>query len=79
MSSVVKSRIEGRRSWLGREGRAFGLPPRVLALAEGSEDAFDATVAALALAGDFQGDLPAIDDITVRREGWIWGVPFVGL
>ena len=78
MGSVVKSRIEARRSWLGSDGRAFRLPAAVRALAEGSEDAFDATVAALALAGDFHGDLPAIDNITVRREGWIWGVPFVG-
>jgi Protein of unknown function (DUF429) len=78
MGSVIKSRVEARRSWLRSDRRAFALPPGVMALAEGSDDAFDATVAALALAGDFHGGPPMVNDITVRREGWIWGVPLVG-
>lgn len=78
MGAVVKSRVEERRSWLRSDRRAFGLPPGLLALAERSEDAFDATGAALALAADFHGGLPVVNDNTVRREGWIWGVPLVG-
>jgi hypothetical protein len=50
----------------------------VWADAQHSEDAFDALVAAIALARDFDGPPPAVDDAILRREGWIWGVPRIG-
>jgi hypothetical protein len=73
---LIKRRPERRRAWL--EGEGATLPAEVLASAQGSEDAFDATVAAIALARGFDGKLPGVADVTLRREGWIWGVPFVG-
>jgi len=75
MGPLVKRRPERRRAWL--EGEAAALPAEVMASAQRSEDAFDATVTALALADDFDGKLPQVADLTLRREGWIWGVPLV--
>ena len=74
MGSVVKRRAEQRLAWLASDRRAGALSDEVIASALRSEDAFDATVAALALAEDFIS-LPPVTDTTVRREGWIWGVP----
>jgi hypothetical protein len=75
MGPLVKRRPERRQAWL--QGAAAALPSEVLASAQRSEDAFDATVAALALTEDFDGNLPPVADVTLRREGWIWGVPLV--
>jgi hypothetical protein len=76
MGPLIKCRPEQRRAWLGRNGAS--LPPAVVAAAQQSDDAFDALVAAIALARDFDGRLPEVEDVTLRREGWIWGVPLVG-
>jgi hypothetical protein len=73
MGPLVKRHPERRHAWL--ECVAAALPAEVQAAAQRSEDAFDATVAALALAEDFEGGLPDVVDVTLRREGWIWGVP----
>jgi hypothetical protein len=77
MGSVVKSRVEHRRTWLRSDPRTSSPSAGLVALVERSEDAFDATVAALALAAHFDGSLPAVSDRTILREGWIWGVPIL--
>jgi hypothetical protein len=75
IGSVVKSRRQSRRAWLDQQGRGPALGPELVAAAESSEDAFDATAAVLALARHFHGDPSPATDRTVVREGWIWGVP----
>jgi hypothetical protein len=75
IGSVVKSRRQSRRAWLQDQRHGPVVAAELLATAEDSEDAFDATAAVLALARHFHRDpSPAADD-TVVREGWIWGVP----
>jgi len=63
-----------------REPATAGLPPTWRAAAAASDDAFDAAVTAWAMAARVEElvGLPAVDDTTVRREGWIWGVPLPG-
>lgn len=74
----VKSRPEARWAWLA--SRRASVAPGLRPLVGGSPDAFDATAAALALAGAFAAgvstvtELPTIDDPQLRLEGWIWGI-----
>jgi hypothetical protein len=75
IGSVVKSRPDRRRAWLAQRPPVPAIPPRLRALAAASEDAFDATAAALALSRRFHRDPPATTDPTIGREGWIWGIP----
>jgi hypothetical protein len=72
---LVKSQVGPRKAWVG--ARRATIPAPLRRLAEGSQDAFDASAAALGLAATVQiaWDPPLFDDPVVRLEGWIWGVP----
>lgn len=74
---VVKSRAWARAAALA--GRP-GLSAHWRTVAGSSEDAFDATVAVLALAdGASSVGTPLVGaPREATREGWIWGVPVVG-
>ncbi len=71
---VVKSSGDARRAYLDLRAYRDCMPPEALAKAERSEDAFDASVSALALAehADDLRSLPAIVDEQLRIEGIIW-------
>jgi hypothetical protein len=75
IGQLVKSRPSVRQAWLATHAvGAIGHPFQTLI--EGSDDAFDAAAAALALTVGGQPPLPPpVGDPTIRREGWIWGVP----
>jgi len=69
---VVKSSAQARAAYLGR--RLPLLPPEHLAKATGSEDAFDAAVAAMAMYA-FREELRALPPVTDKlllMEGVIW-------
>jgi hypothetical protein len=69
---TVKSRPEQRAAWLGaRTGR---IPAMHVAAAAGSDDAFDAVAAALALADRNGASRPTATEEVILREGWVDGV-----
>lgn len=75
---VVKSRFSARRAWWERAGPDVE-DPLLVAAALSSEDAFDATVSALAMAARYD-ELRGLrvlraPDARIRLEGWIFGVP----
>jgi len=74
---VVKSSAGARAAYLKQ--RLPGLQPEELAKAAGSEDAFDAAVAAMAMYAfrDHLRRLPPVTDKTLLMEGVIWDPAFV--
>jgi hypothetical protein len=70
--TVVKSRRPEREAWLAT---LPGVPAALRSLAEASDDAFDAVVAALGMSRSTALASGGADPIA-RLEGWIWGVPF---
>jgi predicted nuclease with RNAse H fold len=69
---TVKSRADQRAAWL--QARAGRIPAVHMAAAVGSDDAFDAVAAALALADRNGTRRPTTGDAVVLREGWVDGV-----
>ncbi len=70
--AVVKSDVRARQDHLRRHHP--GIDPVLRERAIGSEDAFDAAVAALVMSmheNELRA-LPAVDDPVARREGWVW-------
>ena len=74
IGDLVKSRRSERARWLSGVDRRWSLPTDLSARAEACDDAFDALAAALHLAARLPAP-PEVTDATLRREGWIWGVP----
>jgi hypothetical protein len=72
---VVKTDGAARAAYLDERFPALDRALRDLAV--GSDDAFDAAVSALAMARhiDTLVGVPATDDPTIRREGWVWCPP----
>ena len=74
IGDLVKSRPDARRGWAETEVQRLGpVDPRLIHV---SPDALDAAAAALWLCERSDEVRPAVDDATVRREGWIDGVAF---
>jgi hypothetical protein len=72
---VVKSDADARRAYLDTE--LPDLAPDLRAVAESSEDAFDAAASAVVMSRYVAEliDLPPVDDPRLRREGCVWTPP----
>jgi hypothetical protein len=73
---TVKSRSDQRGAWL--RARTERIPGVHLTAAVGSDDAFDAVAAVLALADRNGTTRPTTSDTVVLREGWVDGVDLPG-